>query len=118
MPAQERIQSMDALRGLCVLLMIAYHFGYDLVLVGILPRWVLFNPLLNALEPFFAGIFILLCGVSCRFSHSNLRRGALLSGVALLLTAVTWCLEHLLRMGSVTVWFGILHFLGIAILFY
>ncbi|MDR0670796.1 MAG: DUF1624 domain-containing protein, partial [Oscillospiraceae bacterium] len=61
-----RVALIDAVRGLSILLMVAYHAGYDLVGAGLLPRGLLFNPLLSVLQPFFAGVFILLAGVSAR----------------------------------------------------
>lgn len=106
-----RIQLLDAARGLSILLMVAYHFGYDLVLFNLLPHNVLYNPLLNVLQPFFAGLFIFVSGISCRFSRSNLRRGVEMLALAAVITAVTYW------MGS-PAWFGIIHFLGVsAILF-
>ena len=106
-----RIQLLDALRGFCILLVIAYHFGYNLVARGYIPREALYNPVLNILQPFFAGVFIVLAGVSSRFSRSNLKRGLLLLGCALLVTAATTAF------GS-PVYFGILHLLAACVLLY
>lgn len=86
----ERIQILDALRGFCILLVIAYHFGYDLVARGYIPNGALYNPVLDILQPFFAGVFIALAGVSSRFSRSNLKRGLILLGCAALVTAVSF----------------------------
>ncbi|MDR0324800.1 MAG: DUF1624 domain-containing protein [Oscillospiraceae bacterium] len=84
-----RIQLLDGLRGFCILLVIAYHFGYNLVAREYIPREALYNPVLEVLQPFFAGVFIVLAGVSSRFSRSNLKRGLMLLGCALLVTAVS-----------------------------
>ena len=86
---RSRIQLLDALRGFCILLVVAYHFGYNLVAREYIPREALYNPVLDFLQPFFAGVFIVLAGVSSRFSRSNLKRGLLLLGCALLVTAVS-----------------------------
>ena len=51
--ARRRYYGFDVLRGLSIFLMVAYHFGFDLVSYGLLPRQVLFNPLLNGLQVFF-----------------------------------------------------------------
>jgi uncharacterized membrane protein len=106
-----RIQIIDGLRGLSILLMVAYHFGYDLVIfVGVSPQ-LIHNPVLDVLQSFFAGLFILMSGISCRFSKSNLKRGLLMLPVAAAIALVTWSIGF-------PVWFGIIHFLGIsAILF-
>lgn len=102
-----RIQIIDGLRGLSILLMVAYHFGYDLVIfVGVSPR-LIDNLLLNVLQNIFAGLFILMSGISCRFSKSNLKRGFQMLIFAGLISLVTWSIGY-------PVWFGIIHFLGIA----
>ena len=67
-----RIQAIDAIRGLCVVLMCAHHFLYDLAAFLGAPWWIFTNPVLDVLHWFFAGCFILLSGVSSRFSRSNL----------------------------------------------
>lgn len=83
---KNRIPLLDALRGLSILLMIAYHAGYDLYARGVIPEHVLYNPLLDSLVVLFAGLFIVLAGVSSRFSHNNLRRGLLTLGCAVIVT--------------------------------
>ena len=110
-PVNERIQSIDALRGLCVILMVAHHFLYDLVAFAGAPKWLFFNPLFDVLEPLFAGCFIMLAGVSSRFSRSNIKRGLRALAAATVITAVS------LFMGM-PILFGILHFLGLAMVLY
>lgn len=109
--SENRIQLIDALRGFCLILMLAYHFAYDLVAFGFIPHWVLYNPLLNFLQPFVAGIFILLAGVSSCFSRSNIRRGLIALLAAVAVSAVTYYAGAFVR-------FGILHFLGSAMVIY
>ncbi|MCL2083694.1 MAG: DUF1624 domain-containing protein [Oscillospiraceae bacterium] len=106
-----RYHLIDALRGFSLILMLAYHFGYALSAFGLLPETVISNPLLNVLQPLFAGVFILLCGVASRFSRSNLKRGAITLACAALISAVMWYL-------GTPVWFGILHLLGCCMLIY
>ncbi len=108
---KERIGILDALRGLCILLVIAYHLGFNLVGREILPEGVLYNPLLNILQPFFAGVFIALAGISSRFSKDNFRRGRGLAGCALLVTAVSLFVRA-------PILFGILHLLAACVLLY
>lgn len=106
-----RIDILDAIRGFAILAMVFYHALYDLV--------YLFNvdigPLayLRYLEPPFAGAFILLAGVSSRFSHSNFKRALKVAAVAALVTAGT-----LLFTPQDAIYFGILHFMAAAILLY
>lgn len=108
-----RIHILDELRGLCVVLMVVYHALYTLASVFLsasaLELYTFFYPA----EPFFAGIFIALCGFSCRLSRNNLRRGLLLAAVAVGMTAVLW-----LVMPSQIIWFGVLHCLAVCILLF
>ena len=122
-PSGGRIQAIDALRGFCVLLMCFHHFFYDLAAFLGAPWWIFSNPVFNVLHYFFAGCFILLSGVSSRFSRSNLRRGGILLLIALALTAVTWLGDFLgekLLGGApgVLIVCGVLHMLAVCMLFY
>ncbi len=112
-PGKGRYYALDALRGLSILLMVAYHFGYNLVLYRIAPPALLDNPLLNVLQPFFASVFIAISGASCTFSHSNLRRGLRILACAALVTLATRLFDP-----NAYVRFGILHLLGFAALIY
>ena len=92
-----RIHLMDEIRGLCVLLMIFYHAFYTM---SMLFHWELGTKLLvffSPAEPFFAGLFILISGISSQLSHSNLIRGLKLLGVALALTLVTNIIVQVLK---------------------
>lgn len=109
--ASGRIQSIDALRGLCVILMVIHHFLYDLVVFLNAPAWLFFNPVFQFLHYVFAGCFILLAGVSSRFSRSNVRRGLKVIAAALAITLVTYFMDMIIV-------FGILHFMGFAMVFY
>ena len=111
--ARRRYYGFDVLRGLSIFLMVAYHFGFDLVSYGLLPRQVLFNPLLNGLQVFFASVFVAISGASSTFSHNNVRRG-----IKLLLCALVVSLATYVAMPSEFIRFGILHFLGCAALLY
>ena len=76
----ERVAMLDILRGVSVFLMVIHHFLYDLVVFCSAPVWLFKNPVFQELHYFFAGLFVLLSGIACRFSHSNLLRGAKLRG--------------------------------------
>jgi uncharacterized membrane protein len=108
---KERIPLIDALRGLSVFLMVAYHFGINLILFAGAPDGLIYNPLLDFLQPVFAGIFITLAGLSCRFSRKNLKRGVMLVCLGIGVTVVT-------AQVGFAVQFGILTFLGVGIILY
>ncbi len=111
MKKKQRIQSIDALRGLAVVLMVIHHFLFDMYAFLDAPRWVFYNPVFNILHDIFAHVFVLLSGVSSRFSRSNIRRGVIVLAVALAMSLVTWFMSMPIR-------FGVLHLLGVSMIFY
>ena len=113
MCSRERYHLIDALRGLSVVLMLGYHFGVTLIFQGLAPEGLIYNPLLDFLEPVFAGLFILISGMAGRFSRGNVRRGLIVLACAMGVTAVS-----LLPFINLNIWFGILHFLGLSMLIY
>lgn len=108
---KKRIDIIDALRGLAVILMVCHHALYDLVVFLDAPEWFFSNPVLDFLHYIFAGLFIFLSGISSRFSHSNLKRGFKVIIVALVISAITFVIE-------MPIYFGILHFLGFSMVLY
>lgn len=113
-----RIWEIDFLRGLSIILMVGYHLLFDLgefrgvkSFLGISTD--LAGAAWTAAQAFFAGIFVVLSGISGTLSRSNLRRGVKLLAVAAGVTAVTWFFEP-----SAAVLFGILHCLAVSILLY
>jgi len=111
-----RYALLDELRGVAIVLMVAYHALYSLAFVfGSRQGRALFNAM-GPVQPFIAGTFILLCGLSCRFSRSNLKRGLRLAGAAAIVTLAT-LLMTLFGVDEV-IWFGVLHFLACAVLLF
>ncbi len=117
-PAPPRIWEIDFLRGLSLILMLFYHGGFDITelagkhtVFGI--RWDLGSPGFQVAVDVFAGLFILLCGVSSTLTRSNVRRGFRLLAVAALVTAASYVFN-----GEETIYFGVLHCLGACILIY
>lgn len=108
-----RIHFMDEVRGFDLLLMIAFHGFYTMGWVFGYPAGQFLFRFFQPVEPFFAGLFIFICGISCHLSHSNLRRGLALAGVAAVISLFLWFF-----MREDMIWFGILHFLAIAILLF
>ena len=111
MKKSRRIQLIDTLRGFVIVVMIFYHLLYDMGAAGLAP-WRDILPILNFIQPLNC-IFVLLAGVSCRFSRSNLRRGAMCFAVALVITLVTS-----LPFIDSPVIFGVLHLLGICMMLF
>lgn len=106
-----RIELIDAVRGIAVVLMVVHHLLYDLVAFLGAPAWLFSNPVFDVLHYIFAGLFIFLAGVSSRFSRSNIKRGLLTAVAALLISAVTYFIE-------MPIMFGVLHLLAFCMLLY
>ena len=110
--SRRRIELIDALRGLSVVLMVIHHLLYNIWQFMNGPAWLFTNPVFDILHYFFAGLFIFLSGVSSRFSRDNIKRGAIVIIFAIIITYVT------VRVINMPIWFGILHLLGFSMLFY
>lgn len=113
-----RIWEVDFLRGLSIILMVGYHLLYDLGAMVGLRSFLGFSTDLSTrawiiAQLFFAGLFIILSGISSTLSRGNVRRALRLLAVAFLVTAATYLFDP-----SSAILFGILHCLAISILVY
>ena len=108
-----RIHFLDEVRGLDILLMVIFHGFYTLgwLLDISLGRelFLFFAPV----EPFFAGLFIFICGISSYIYHTKWRRGLLQLGISFGVSLVM-----AVFMPSQMIWFGILHLLAVSILIF
>ncbi len=107
----KRFPVLDAWRSLAIVLMLLYHFLYDLALFGVITWEQMFCTPLNVLQKFICCSFILLSGASARFSRSNLRRGLLTVGAGVLVAIGG-------AVGGQTIRFGILQLLGWSMILY
>lgn len=104
---------LDEIRGADIILMVLYHLGYDLVyLFGVeVPGYR--NFAMPYIQPLIAGTFIILSGIACRYSRSNVKRGIKTFALGMLLTLVTYFF-----MRGEAIYFGILHFMGTAMILF
>ena len=114
---KQRIWELDALRGLCILCVIAVHFLFDLQyfisLNLTLPSWFQF------IQQYGGVIFVLLSGCCATLGSRSFRRGLLVFGACMLISLVTAGMYWLgLADRTVIVWFGVLHLLGICMMLY
>ena len=109
---KRRIWELDALRGLCILGMVAVHFVYDLVELYGLASWE-YPAVFSFIKEWGGVLFILISGVCATLGSRCVRRGLTVFGCGLLCTAVTAGM-YLLNLASpdIIIWFGILHCLG------
>jgi len=108
---KKRIEIIDALRGFAILLMVIHHALYNAAVFLDAPWWLYKNPVFNILQMLFIGVFIIVSGVSSRFSRGNIERGSLVIVIAVIITFVTVHME-------MPIYFGILHLLGTLMIFY
>ncbi|MCX7903313.1 MAG: DUF1624 domain-containing protein [Caloramator sp.] len=109
---KKRIFEIDFLRFIAIILMIIYHFAYDIKYY-----W---TQNIN-LEGLFLGIivntaqflFIFVSGISSGFSRNSFKRGLRVFGVGILITIATYIFIR-----DEYVRFGILHFLGVCMMLY
>lgn len=114
----ERVGSVDVLRGSAVVLMLIYHFLFDIYLFGISDIDIYGLPLV-LFQRVIGSMFLLLVGISLVLSERNnkegyirhARRAGKLALVALLITAVTWIYPH---QGFIR--FGIIHMIALSTL--
>jgi len=112
MTEDRRYHFIDALRGLALVNMLAYHFLFDVnVVYGRDPQFYL-RPWAHVWQQYICWSFILIAGLSFRWGRRhNLRRGLFLNACGLVITLAT-----LLVMPDEAIWFGILNFMGCAVL--
>ena len=121
---KERFYEIDALRGIAIILMISYHTLYDLYYFTSI-NVNLWSGTFWSIGRASASIFIFLVGVSLTISFSRIKdrykkteiinkyfiRGTYTFSLGLLITAMTY-----LFLDRGTIYFGILHFIGLSII--
>ncbi len=107
---------IDALRGVAILLMVWFHFCFDLALFGFAEFDFYTDPFWLHTRTVILTSFLLLVGISLMLSHQYgfsakalARRLALIGGAALLVSVSTWWMFD-----QRWVFFGVLHFIALA----
>lgn len=108
-----RIWQLDALRGLALLNMLAYHAMYDWVYIFGQPSgwYSIWSLGCHIWQQYICQSFILLSGFSFWRARRPLKNGLVVAGCALLLSVVT-----IVFMPSEAIWFGVLHLNACAVL--
>lgn len=113
---KKRIWELDALRGVCILGMLAVHLIFDAVeLYGLVQRQ--YGPVFRFLKDWGGIAFILLSGICVTLGSRHIQKGFLVFFCGMLCTAVTLGMYALgLADRSILIWFGILHCLGLCMM--
>lgn len=108
---KDRLHTLDSIRGICVLGMIAYHTLFDVVYAFDIsvPSWAVLA--VNLVRDLGAGLFIFMSGFSFRLGHHHKQHIIVLNVAGLVITFATYIFAR-----DMTVIFGILTFMGCACL--
>lgn len=125
---RRRAFELDFLRGLAVIFMVFDHIMYDFI--GVFPRlindfplkiydlavdyWVWDVRLIVRYGIIF--IFMVVTGICCTFSKSNLRRGLKLGLISVFLTVGTYLLGILMNSPNMMITFGIIHCISLTLI--
>ena len=109
--ARKRIDLLDGWRTLAVLLMLPWHLLWDLQSYGLVPDGTTTLPWVTYWRYVIVWSFLLVAGISCRFSKSSLKRALRLLVISLGITVMGYVI-------NTPIWFGILHLQSCCLLFY
>ena len=108
----ERVGLLDEIRGFAIICMVVYHAMYQLKFIHEVNVPFFFEGWFDIIRDVFAGTFIFISGIMCRYSRNNLKRGVQCFFLGMVITFVTPFFS------DEYIYFGILHFLGIAMMIY
>ncbi len=107
-----RIWELDAFRGVCILGVIFVHFVYDVTVLYRLAQWDM-PPLFHFIQEWGGILFLLLSGICATLGSRCVRRGLIVFGCGMVITAVTYGMYALgFADKSILIYFGVLHCLG------
>ncbi len=117
-PPTPRLPIVDLVRGVAIVQMIAYHFIYDLTYFGWLHFQMIEEPGWIAWRNAIVSQFVLVVGIGAGLGQAAGRSGArfwrrwgqIAASAALVSAASFWLF------GARMIWFGILHFVALALL--
>ena len=109
---KHRVWELDAFRGICILGMVFVHFMYDLATLYKIIDWE--YPAWFALMKNWGGVlFVLISGICATLGKRSVRRGLIVVGAGMIVTAVTYGMYKFFRFHeSIIIYFGVLQCLG------
>lgn len=122
--ANGRLWEIDAIRGIALIIMILFHFFYDLNHFGV-TNYKLYTGLFSYLAYITASVFVILAGVSLtinlkksqkKYATKEIYKRFILRGIKIFLLGVIITLITLFYIPERFVLFGVLHCIGISII--
>ncbi len=120
---RQRVYALDWIRGIAVIGMVLHHGLFTLETVSwLFDRPLTFDFLMTpwffGLQTMFVAAFLIISGICTAYSRNVLRRGAIVTGAAALITLVTGVVLPAVGVEGLDIWFGILHMIGVSMLLY
>ncbi|MBD3313715.1 DUF1624 domain-containing protein [Candidatus Woesearchaeota archaeon] len=115
---RSRIPEVDFLRGIAILMMVFYHFMWDLWYLDVIDASVS-SGFFNIFQTLTAGLFIFIVGVSLVLSYNLKKRRYryfLIRGLKIFAGGLVITAGSLAFSPDAFVFFGILHFIGLSII--
>ncbi len=113
---QKRIWELDAMRGLFIIGMVVVHLIYDLQTFADIPL-LENNAIYDAVANWGGVLFFLISGICVTLGSRPVRRGLIVLGCGIVVSAVTFGMYALDMAGkSMIIYFGVLHCLGMCML--
>ena len=109
----KRINVIDTGRGLMMLLVMWFHLSYDLYYIYGMGALYMQEHWVYVFRDCFVGVLILISGISCNLTRSNLKRGLKTFLIGMAITVGTG-----IFMPTEFIVFGILHFFGASMMIY
>lgn len=113
---KNRIWELDFARGVAVIWMIFNHLGEYLgEFAGREVNWI---PILYFFKQYGGTAFIIISGLCVAFSKSSVKRGLVVFGCSIFVTAFSFLVRYLTGFEDQIIWWGILHMIGFAMIVY
>jgi uncharacterized membrane protein len=116
-PSSARVPSIDAVRAIAVIAMIAYHFCFDLRYFGVIradfehdPFWLGARTVILSSFLLLVGVSLVLADVSKMSSARFWRHVAMIAACAVLVSAASYMLFP-----RTFIWFGVLHAIAVTL---
>ena len=108
---KHRVWELDVFRGICIIGVVFVHMMYDLATLYKIIDWQ--YPAWFAFIKNWGGIlFVILSGICATLGRHSVRRGLVVFGCGLVISAVTYGMYRYGFSKSIIIYFGVLHCLG------